>query len=169
MKRTYTHTHIDFNNNNNILAVKLFTNTGPIYIVTCYSPPRHNTIPTIELNHILNKNIPTLIIGDFNAKHPHFDNCTTLKQTNRFGTQLHSLCNSRDLDYLGPNFNTFRNNNLVGKPDLVIANKQFRIFQHVIGMGKGVGSDHIPIIVTISLLPIKVLCPPRVIDKLKNS
>ena len=105
-KHTLSHTYIEFNNNN-ILAVKLYTNTGPIYIVTSYTPPRFNTIPTIEINHILNKNIPTLIISDFNAKHPHFNNCAHNNLINNFGRQLHSLCNSRNLDYLGPSFNTF--------------------------------------------------------------
>ena len=71
VRQTFNHTFVEFKNPN-ILAVKLFTNTGPIFIVTSYTPPRHNTIPTIEINHILNKNIPTVILSDFNAKHPHF-------------------------------------------------------------------------------------------------
>ena len=170
VKHTYTHTHIDFKNNN-ILSIKLHTNIGPIYIITSYSPPRHHTIPTIEINHILNKNLPTLIISDFNARHPHFDNCTSTSQTNNFGKQLHSLCNSRNLSYLGPNFNTFRNNDSQGKPDLVLVNNQFRIFHHLISKGGGVGSDHLPIIFDLALHPIKVLCPPKLIidkiDKLK--
>ena len=137
VKYTHKHTFIEFNNNN-ILAVKLYTNLGPLYIVTSYTPPRYTSIPTIELNNILNKNIPTVILSDFNARHPTFDNTNT-HNTNNFGTQLHSLCNSRKLSYLGPNFNTFRNNLSSGKPDLVIANDQFGMFHHRIHRGGGGG------------------------------
>ena len=166
VKRTYTHTYVEFDHNN-ILALKLFTNLGQLYIVTSYTPPRHNTLPTIQLNNILNKNLPTVILSDFNAKHPTFDNCNNITQANGRGKQLHSLCNSRNLNYLGPNFKTFRNNLSEGKPDLVLANNQFQIFQHRISKGGGVGSDHLPIILEISIQPIRILCPPKLlVDKL---
>ena len=165
VKHIHKHTFLEFTNNN-ILAIKLYTNLGPLYIVTSYTPPRYNSIPTIEINHILNKNIPTLIISDFNARHPTFHN-SNITNTNHFGRQLHNLCNSRNLDYLGPDFNTFRNNINVGKPDLVIANNQFRIFHNRISEGRGVGSDHLPIIMEISMVPIRIICNPRIIiDKI---
>ena len=169
VKHPHTHTFLEFNHDN-ILAVKLFTNMGPIYIVTSYTPPRHPHIPTIPLNKILNKNIPTVILSDFNAKHPTFDNCNNMTQANNRGKQLHTLCNSRNLNYLGPNFNTFRNQLREGKPDLVLANNQFQMFQHRISKGEGVGSDHLPIILDISLQPFRILCPPRLlVDKLDKT
>ena len=96
IKKQHKHTVIEFANNNNILAVKLFTNLGPIYIVTSYTPPRHTSLPTLELNNILNKNTPTIILSDFNATHPFFDN-TKNNVSNNIGKQLYSLCNSRNL------------------------------------------------------------------------
>ena len=164
VKQQHKHTFIDFDNNDNILATKLYTNLGPLIVATSYTPPRFNTHPTVAFNRILNKNIPTVFLSDFNSTHPYFENCPN-NRPNNLGTQLYTLCNSRNLHYLGPNFQTYRCNNRSGKPDLIIGNTQFRMFQHHITKGKGVGSDHIPIILTIALRPIKVLCPPKLITK----
>ena len=41
------------------------------------------------------------------------------------------------------------------------------MFQHLISKGAAVGSDHAPMLLHISIFPIKVLCPPQpVIRKL---
>ena len=101
-----------------------------------------------------------MLIGDFNAKHAFFDNCPQGKTDTR-GNQLYSPCMARNLHYLGPNFNTYRCNNREGKPDIILANNQFQMFQHLISKGAAVGSDHAPMLLHISTFPNKVLCLPR--------
>ena len=165
VKCIHKHFFIEFDNDH-ILATRLFTNLGPINIVTCYTTPRFNHHPTKEINKILDSNLPTVLIGDFNAKHAFFDNCSQGNADIR-GNQLYSLCMARNLHYLGPNFNTYKCNDREGKPDIILANNQFQIFQHLISKGEAVGSDHAPMIIHISIFPIKVLCRPRpVIRKL---
>ena len=55
-----------------VLAVKIRTSLGNIIIATIYTPPRYDSLPTTILNKILNINLPTLFIGDFNSTHPFF-------------------------------------------------------------------------------------------------
>ena len=146
---------IDFSINNNVLALKIYTSLGPLIIATSYSPPRFNSIPTIEINKLLNFNLPFLIISDFNARHLHFDN--TNKSPNNKGKQLHSLIHSRQLSFLGPDFLTYRQGNKAGKTDLIICNNLFHIFHHMVLEGKPCGSDHIPIVFKIQTKPFAIL------------
>lgn len=143
---------------NNTLAIKLFTSIGPIIISTSYVPPRQNSIPTISLNKILNFNLPTVFISDFNAKNPMFHN-TTYRQVygDARGTQLAALATARNLDFLGPYFYTYQSGRNRGTPDIILSNNQFRFFHHLITQGNHIGSDHVPIILKISLQPIKTV------------
>ena len=157
----YIHKHfiIEFDNDH-ILAICLFTNLDPINIVMCCTPPRFNHHPPKEINKILETNLSTVLIGDYNAKHAFFDNCPQGRTDTR-GNQLYSLCMARNLQCLGPNFNTYRSNNREGKPDIILANNQFWVFQHLVSKGAAVGSDHVPMFLHISIFPIKVICLPR--------
>ena len=56
-------------NDHDTLAIKVFTNLGPLIINTLYIPPHIKTLPIIAYNKILNCNLPTLIIADFNSHH----------------------------------------------------------------------------------------------------
>ena len=139
------------------LAIKLHTTLGPIIISTSYIPPRQTFIPTITLNKILDHNLPTIFISDYNAKHPIFHNTTNYNRYgNPRGAQLASLVAARDLDFLGPQFSTYQTRAGKGTPDLIITNKQFRMFHHLISKGNNVCSDHFPIILKFSTLPIKI-------------
>jgi len=151
-----------------IIAFKLFTSVGPLIISTAYFPPRYQHLPTLAFNKLLNHNLPTLIMGDFNAHHPIFDNTHKHhKHGDLKGKQLHGFMSAKNIDFLGPNFNTFLVNNRQGKPDLVLANRDFNIFHHIILAGDPIGSDHIPIIIKIQLVPItKVKAPKPIIRKL---
>ena len=60
--------HLYFHNKD-LLAIKLFTNFGPIIIATTYAPPRRFTIPIISLNRLFSIQLPILFIADINAKH----------------------------------------------------------------------------------------------------
>ena len=148
------------------LAVKLYTTLGPMIIYTHYSPPRHNHINTIPINKILNHNLPTLIIGDFNAKTNVFHNGPGTGNSKIKGQQLEIIMQDRKLSYLGPDFNTcFTHNKGQGKPDIILCNSKFKSFHHYISQGDYIGSDHLPIIVKLSTTPIKIL---RKITNLKS-
>ena len=155
VKSTLNSHFIDFDNCNDMLAVKLYTQLGPIVIATSYTAPRNNLIPSVQINRLLNYNLPTVIISDFNASHSLFDNA---KYPNSRGRQLHSLMSTRNLSLLGPNFHTYRQGRNKGKPDLIICNALFHMFQHRVIEGDPIGSDHIPIILKIQTKPFKILC-----------
>ena len=106
----YSIKHFFFDlNNDNIGAVKIFTNVGPLIVSTAYIPPRFNCIPSLEINKILNYQLPSLFISDFNAHHPHFQNCSSNnKKPDSRGNQLMTIINSRKLSYLGPDFYTLQ-------------------------------------------------------------
>ena len=147
----------------NTFAIKILTTLGPLIIATCYIPPRLNVIPTFALNKILDYNLPTLLIADFNAHNQMFLNTLAHHYNGDYrGAQLALLARGRNLDFLGPLFNTFKTNRAQGKPDIVLANNQFRMFHHNITKGNQIASDHIPIIIKISSQPIKVIQNRRV-------
>ncbi len=50
-------------------AIEIQTIQGPIVIATTYLPPRRPFLPFLDMYRLLNNNIPTLILGDFNATH----------------------------------------------------------------------------------------------------
>ena len=142
---------------NNSLAIKIMTSIGPLVILTAYIPPRTNYIPIVEYNKIINLNIPLIMIGDFNAHHKLFNNITKNKTEDNKGKLLYNLITNRNLNYLGPDFNTFITKNRKGKPDIIISNYQFNLYHHLILQGKDIGSDHIPIIFKIQSLPHKTI------------
>ena len=142
----------------NILAIKLYTSYGIMIIATAYVPPRTPSLPTIALNKLFSHNVPTLLMGDLNAHHPMMDNESVYQPFgDSKGKQLQRLATLKKLRYLGPHFKTFITKRARGKPDLVIANKQFDIFHHRILAGENYGSDHIPIIMNIQAQPFKVI------------
>ena len=150
---------IEFETDGDLIAIKLFTVFGPIIIATSYTPPRIPSLPLIELNKILNFNLPTLIISDFNAVHQCFDNG---KVSNSRGKQLFSLISAKHLLFLGPTFSTYKQGTRRGKPDLILCNTQFQLFHHMIQEGEPIGSDHIPIILKIQTKPFLVLSENKI-------
>ena len=65
------------------------------------------------------------------------------------------------LNFLGPDFKTTFTHRGSGKPDLIFANRAFNIFHHHLAPGPLSGSDHIPVIMTISTNPILIPTTPR--------
>ena len=139
-----------------VLAIKLCTNYGKIIIGTTYVPPSKISLPTIALNRLFSYNIPTVLLADLNAHHPMLDNESVYRPYgDSKGKQLNSLSNLKQLKFLGPDFKTFVTKRARGKPDIVLSNKEFDIFHHAIEPGVNFGSDHIPVIMTIQIQPIK--------------
>ena len=63
--------------NEDILAIKVYTDLGPVILATAYALPKIYDIPIISLNKLFSYNIPVLFIGDMNAKHHILNNVKT--------------------------------------------------------------------------------------------
>ena len=155
VKHNITHTPID-NLTDDILAIKIQTQQGPLIIATIYLPPRRPFLPLPGLNNLLRHNIPIYIIGDFNARHRTFGYTTH----NTVGNALVQLINRRRLTHLGPDFPTYIRANLSSTPDIVLCN---HLAHHNIHMRQGdiSTSDHLPIVIRISTNPIQIPTPSR--------
>lgn len=149
-----------FTSETNVLAIKLHTQLGPILISTAYSPPRDISIPTLSLSKIFSHQIPTIFIGDLNGHHRLFDNTPVLRTGDSKGRQIYNLMQQFSLQYIGPEFKTFVTKKARGKPDIILINRLFDIFNYHSVPGDNIGSDHIPILFTFQTQPIKILKPP---------
>ena len=103
--------------NDDILGIKIKSVKGPFEFYTIYSPPRRNYLPLGEIRRILQKNIPTYIIGDMNAQHP----ISGYTYTNNKGTLLKKLVERHNMKYLGPDFPALVRRN--GRTDVITSNK----------------------------------------------
>lgn len=137
-------------------AIKFQTASGSIIVATTYCRPNTN-IPYTDLNNLFNNRTPTLILADFNAKHHTFQHHTS----NQHGSLLFNLYRHKKLSFLGPDFPTVYTENGSGRPDLVFANQQFNQFHYHIQPGPLSGSDHIPVLMSISTNPIIIPSTPR--------
>ena len=138
------------------LAVKIFTHTDPIIIATTYVRP-NTLLPYADLTHLFNHCSPVFILADFNARHPIFDHTTT----NTLGTSLANLFQHKRLNFLGPDFPTFISGTGQGRPDLAFSNRLALHLHSFISPGPPLGSDHIPILCTISTNPILIPTTPH--------
>ena len=79
-----------------------------IIISMSYFAPVNPLIPTIEINENLNFQLLTIMIEDFNAHLPLFNNSLVCKQhCDTKGKTLAALAAKRNLTFLGPPFYTF--------------------------------------------------------------
>ena len=76
-----------------MLGIEIETSLGPIIISTTYRQPKRPYLPFPDICRLLNNNIPTYIIGDFNGRHFHFGN----KDNNTIGKSLVNLINQGTL------------------------------------------------------------------------
>ncbi len=133
------------------LAIEIHTTQGPIVLATTYLPPRRPYLPFPDIYKLVNNNIPTLILGDFNCTHTQFGNHTN----NTVGKSIVNLINQGKLIHLGPHFPTFLCHNAATSPDKVFSNKH-NYLNTLIEPGNITTSDHIPIIFTVSTKPIYI-------------
>ena len=139
-----------------LLAVTIDTAQGKITIATNYIPPRDGYINYIDFHRLFRQPHPIIFIGDMNANHRHLGH----NSTNYVGRQLKTIMNKYDLTHNGPDFPTFIGHNGIGKPDIVLTNKNFHYNLHL-RPGPLTPSDHIPIIATISTSLIHIPMTPR--------
>ena len=102
-------------------------------------------IRLFTLNH------PVYLLGDLNAKHP----CIGTRNTNITGTGINMLINRFNIQHIGPDFPTFIKPNTATAPDIVLANNKIA-HNHHITPGPITVSDHIPMILTITISPIQI-------------
>ena len=144
---------------NDMLGVKIMTTMGPILIATTYSPPRNLSLPLVSLNKLFAYKIPVLFMADINSHHNILNNIPSTRSPDIKGKQIYNIIQKYNLSILGPNFDSFISKNARGRPDVVLSNGAFSLFNYHIFPGNHIGSDHIPIIIKFQLQPIKILTP----------
>ena len=145
--------------NYDTIAVLVQTQSGPIILMTNYTPPRNVNLPNSDLDYAIQNNWPVLIAADMNARHSMFG---YTRRSNPKGRQLNKIIFDNKLNYIGPGFPTyFSHNNTQGtKPDTVLSNNKFYFNYHIKPSGMG-PSDHMTVNIRISCKPILVNCTPR--------
>ena len=100
-----------------VLGVQIETTKGPLMIITHYSPPRRNYVPTAELENKLQRNTPVYFAGDLNAHLPAMG----YNAYNHNGREIQRLIQQNKIIHLGSDFRTMVHTN--GKPDIVFSNR----------------------------------------------
>ena len=143
------------NFNSDTIGAKIETLTGPLNVLTNYTPPRRRYLPNTDLQFAIRHNLPTIIFADLNARHTTFgyrDN------HNDKGKELHRLVYRNKINYIGPTFDTYFHNNGSSKPDCVLTNNKFFHNYNIQPNGLTI-TDHITMLATISAEPILTRCP----------
>ena len=134
----------------NLLAVEIETNLGPVVLATIYLPPRRPALPMPEILRFSRLRKPAYLMGDLNARHLAlgYDN-----NPNATGNNIARLLLDGVLTHLGPDFPTYISGEHATTPDIVLGNR-FADLSVVMEPGPLSTSDHIPIVATISTNPI---------------
>ena len=139
------------------VAIEIETARGPIILATMYCPPRRPYLPLQDIQTILNKRIPTYILGDLNARHPTLG---TGADDNPVGRALHWLISEGKLSHEGPDFKTHITRRSATTPDILLIN-QLTTLNMRIEQGPASTSDHLPVILTLSTSPIQIATAPK--------
>ena len=137
-----------------VLALEIQTSLGPIILATTYLPPRRPYIPLTDFYRLLNNNIPTYILGDFNGRHRYFGN----NNENTVGKSLFELINRGRMLHIGPHFPTYISHRTSTNSDKIFANKHHYLNTNI-ETGEITSSDHIPIKFTLATKPYIVPQP----------
>ena len=156
VKRDLRHQILD-NFDQEFMAVRVHTTTGPVLLATCYLPPRRDFLPFPDIMRLANYDEPMYVLGDFNARHRIFGHT---RDYNPVGVSLEGLITGGVLEHLGPPFKTFANHLGAGTPDLILTNRR-TVHCHRILPGPGNTSDHLPMLMEISCSAIHVPAPER--------
>lgn len=139
-----------------LLAIEITTSTGKIIIATLYQPPTRNYIPIPDFIKLFRRYCPVYMIADLNANHPTLG----YNHTNIKGRQINTLIQNRLIQHIGPEFPTFYTQRRGTTPDIILTNH--RTYHNTyITPGPLTTSDHVPVILTISITPILIPVTPR--------
>ena len=130
-----------------ILGVQLETTRGHIMIITNYSPPRRNYMPTAEIENKMQKNIPVYFVGDLNAHLPAMG----YRNYNTNRREIKRLFQQNKIIHMGPDFRTMVRMN--GRPDIIFSS-QNAFLKYAVERGSLTTSDHFPVILKLSTRPI---------------
>ena len=158
IKKDIPHTFHTNTSNNNVLAATIQTRQGKMRIITFYRPPRQKNLPLMDINILIEQNIPTLILADANIKHVNFGHSSTDSDRKI----LNKYINSADIHFIGPDFCTYYDHNKSGKPDILMANSNFLTMAYHIQEGDRFPCfDHIPIIIETFTSPLIIPNTPQ--------
>ena len=140
------------------MAATIFTTRGKVTKIAYYRPPRDNFLPLSDLQNFLDYNNPALIVADCNIHHEMYGHSTI----DRLGKIFYKFTLEKNLQFLGPHFNTYFHSRNKGKPDLVFGNNQFLHLATLIKEGdRSIALDHIPIHLTFSSNSIAIPSQPK--------
>ena len=155
IKNTIKHEKIEIPFGSDMVAVRVLTTNGPIIIATAYIPPRR-TVHFPDFHKLFNRREPVYFLGDCNAQHQHFG----YSRSDLRGQQIFQLIERKNIQYLGPPFSTRMDHRSVTSPDIVLASRTAHL-NTMFTQGKPTPSDHIPIILKISVNPLQIKIKPR--------
>lgn len=139
------------------LSVVIQTEMGETLIAVGYQPPRRNYLPMHNFISLFNRNIPVILMGDLNARCAASEYTTSF---NKIGNNLTSLLARGVLRRIGPDFPTFLTRSSATKPDIILINR-LQPYNYHVRPGPLTSSDHLPMIMDLSLSPIQIPIVPR--------
>ena len=148
------------------MSITIETAQGDLTLATSYLPPSRPYVPMQDFVRLASTQHPCYLLGDLNANHRVFG----YPGSNPVGRQLVDFINRDEFVHLGPHFRTFLGHNGASAPDIILANKRARDCFHSqpgppeatdITPGRMNGSDHVPVIFTISSDPLVIPTPTR--------
>ena len=126
IKRGIAHIHVERNLDEEILAIVIETDGGDILVSIGYFAPRHLVFPLEDWRTLANYNLPTLIAGDFNARHQIFNH----RYQNAAGLVADYLISRGRIQHGGPHFATFFGRSAT-TPNIVFVNNKYRNNCHI--------------------------------------
>jgi len=156
----YVHSSLDsmlidhvWNNGIEVIAVRVKFPRRHINIVHAYFPPyHHDSTPSLEdLDFISNLHGPTLLIGDLNAHHPDLGDPPNY--TNQRGEAISDFLLNSHFQILNDDSHTYHNDRTgaSSRLDLAIGNLALLDLFPSFSQGADLGSDHLPIHVTLDI------------------
>jgi hypothetical protein len=140
--RSITVQRVDtFRNLPNVIVLDIGTSTDKFQLATCYSPPNEK-LPVSLFDKILKRNTNTILLGDFNAKHPTWS--STIE--NQKGRVLFNWLSTSSLEIVNKHVATSTRSNAT--IDLILAPIHMVVPTSSFCVLPSVGSDHFPVLWT---------------------
>ena len=155
------------------MSVTIQTRQGDMTIATAYLPPSRPYLPMRDFYRLHSLPHPCYLLGDLNASHRVFG----YRNANAVGRQLVEAMGRGEWHHKGPWFKTWLGHHGATTPDIVLANKAATWNSDTtpgppaaidLTPGKSNGSDHVPVMLTLSTEPLVIPSAPRFCYKQAN-